>query len=256
MKIAYFDCFSGISGDMIMGACLGLGIDLAELRRELTKLNLPGFELRVEEVKRCGIAGTKVNVLVEEKVHPPRHLKDIEGIIYRSDLKQNVKEMSMQIFNRLAEAEAKIHATTLERVHFHEVGSLDAIVDIVGSAICQDMLALDEVYCSKVNVGSGFVNCQHGALPVPAPATLELLCGVPIYAYGSEKELVTPTGAAIIRNISRGFGPLPSMLVEKVGYGAGERDLEIPNLLRVMMGSRLVQEKGVQQGDHAHGKLG
>lgn len=256
MKNAYFDCFSGISGDMIMGACLDLGVDLAELRHELTKLNLPGFELQVEKVKKCGIAGTKVNVLVEEGHHPHRHLKDIEEIIHRSGLKQSVKDLSLRIFSRLAEAEAKIHATSADRVHFHEVGSLDAIVDIVGSVICLDKLAIEEVYCSKLNVGSGFTHCQHGVIPVPAPATLELLQGVPIYSYGAEKELVTPTGAAIISTVSRGFGPLPGMLVEKVGYGAGERDLEIPNLLRVLLGSRLAQETGVQQGHHAHAKLG
>jgi len=256
MKLAYFDCFSGVSGDMSLGACLDLGMDLAILRQELDKLNLPGIEIKTRQIRRSGISGTKADVIVEERGHPHRHLKDIEQIINSSSLQPQVKDLSLKIFSRLAEVEAKIHATSVDQIHFHEVGALDSIVDIVGAAICLNTLEIDEVFCSKINVGTGFVRCQHGIMPVPAPATLELLRGVPIYSYGPEMELVTPTGAAIITAICQNFGRLPGALVEKIGYGAGQRDLEIPNLLRVMLGRRLSAEKGGGLVHHEHGSSG
>jgi hypothetical protein len=252
MKFAYFDCFSGISGDMILGACVDLGVDIAALRQELAKLNLPGYELQASRVKRGGISGTKVNVILEEALQPHRHLKDIEAIINGSDLKQNVKELSVKIFHRLTAAEAKIHATNVDKIHLHEVGGLDSIVDIVGSAICLDLLEISEIYCSRINVGSGFVKCMHGILPVPAPATIELLRGVPVYSYGPGHELITPTGAAFISTVSRGFGPLPGMIVDRVGYGAGERDPELPNLLRILLGSKLSSEGEACKTRHEH----
>lgn len=244
MKFAYFDCFSGISGDMILGAFVDLGVELAELEQELSKLNLSGFKLQATKVKRAGISGTKVDVIVDKSPQPHRHLTDINEIINESALKQNVRELSLKIFQKIAVTEAKIHATSVEKIHFHEVGSLDSIADIVGAAICLDILKINDVYSSKLNVGSGFIECQHGVMPVPAPATLDLLQGVPIYAYGPEKELLTPTGAAFITTVSRGYGSLPTVVVEKVGYGAGVRDLAIPNLLRVLLGTRLTPDEG------------
>ncbi|WP_081411017.1 nickel pincer cofactor biosynthesis protein LarC [Desulfotruncus alcoholivorax] len=252
MRFAYFDCFSGISGDMILGAFVDLGVELEQLQHGLEKLRLPGFRLEAAAVKRSGLSGTKVNVIVDDAPQPHRNLLDISGIIDRSDLKHNVKDLSLKIFNRLAEAEAKIHGTDINNIHFHEVGGLDSIVDIVGASICMDLLGIEEVYCSKLNVGQGFIKCQHGILPVPAPATLELLRGVPIYAYGSGKELLTPTGAAIITTISGWFGPLPEMVVEKVGYGAGYHDLDLPNMLRILLGTRLPSGEGGKNRHHEH----
>ncbi|SFH12657.1 TIGR00299 family protein [Desulfotomaculum arcticum] len=252
MKFAYFDCFSGISGDMILGAFVDLGVELEQLQRGLEQLSLPGFRLEAAAVKRSGLSGTKVDVIVDDVPQPHRNLVDIADIIGRSDLKQSVKDLSLKIFNRLAEAEAKIHGTGINNIHFHEVGGLDSIADIVGASICLDLLGIEEVHCSNLNVGQGFVKCQHGLLPVPAPATLELLRGVPIYAYGPGKELLTPTGAAIITTISGGFGPLPEMMVEKVGYGAGYHELELPNMLRILLGTCLPSNEGGKIKQHEH----
>ena len=252
MNFAYFDCFSGISGDMILGAFVDLGVQLEQLQLELEKLGLPGFRLEAAAAKRSGLSGTKVEVIVDDAPQPHRNLADISDIIGRSALKQSVKDLSLKIFNRLAEAEAKIHGTGINNIHFHEVGGLDSIADIVGASICIDLMEIKKVYCSKLNVGQGFIKCQHGILPVPAPATLELLRGTPIYAYGPGKELLTPTGAAIITTISGGFGPLPEMVVEKVGYGAGHHDLELPNMLRILLGTRLPAAEGGKIKQHEH----
>jgi pyridinium-3,5-bisthiocarboxylic acid mononucleotide nickel chelatase len=235
MKIAYLDCFSGISGDMTLGALIDAGLDFKLLQRDLAGLSLDEYELYEQKVVKNGITGTKVQVLsLEGHVH--RRLNDIHGIINRSSLPPEVKDKSMQIFTRLAESEAKIHGTTLEEVHFHEVGAVDAIVDIVGAVIGFWRLGIEKVFASSVHTGKGFVKAAHGVMPIPAPATLELLKGVPIYSRDIDCELVTPTGAAILTTYCQDFGPMPEMKVERIGYGAGEKNLSIPNLLRLTLG--------------------
>lgn len=235
MRIAYFDCFSGISGDMILGALVDAGLDLGELESELGKLHLPGYQLAAEKVTRKGISGTKVSIEVQEG-HGKRHLKDILESIEQSPLEDNIKSTSRRIFEELATTEAKIHDKQPKEVHFHEIGGLDSIVDVVGSLIGLKKLGIERVGASRIHVGTGFVECAHGTLPVPVPATLELLKGIPVYSRGIEVELVTPSGAAILKNVSRSFGLMPEMTVETMGYGAGSRELEIPNLLRVCIG--------------------
>src|SRR5512142_511148 len=238
MTIAYFDCFSGISGDMTLGALVDAGVSIDVLRSELAKLNLPGYELKSEKVKRAGIAATKVHVIIEKKGRESRHLSDIVAIISGSSLSASIKEKSIAIFNRLAEAEAKVHATTPEKVHFHEVGAVDAVVDIVGSVIGLDLLGVTRIRASAVNVGSGTVKTSHGLLPVPAPATAELLKGIPFYQSDTKFELATPTGAAIVSTVGTSFGPLPEMKVDRIAYGAGDGDFpERPNVLRLIIGT-------------------
>lgn len=238
MPLAYFDCFSGISGDMTLGALVDAGVSIDLLRSELGKLGLPGYELKAEKVKRSGIAATKVHVVIDSKNHQQsRHLADIAAIINGSSLSAPIKEKSVGIFNRLAEAEARVHATTPDKIHFHEVGAVDAIVDIVGSVIGLDHLGVTKIRASAVNVGSGTVETAHGLLPVPAPATVELLKGIPFYQSETRFELATPTGAAIVSTMSSSFGPLPEMRVDRVAYGAGDRDFPgRPNVLRLMIG--------------------
>jgi pyridinium-3,5-bisthiocarboxylic acid mononucleotide nickel chelatase len=237
MTIAYFDCFSGISGDMTLGALVDAGVDIDALRAELAKLDLRGYELKAEKVTRLGLAATKVHVLLEKKEQPARHLSDIRSIIESSSLSDKVKQKSLAIFERLAVAEAKVHNTTIDKVHFHEVGAVDAIVDIVGSVIGLQQLGITEVIGSPVNVGSGSVHTSHGRLPVPAPATAELLIGVPFYASSISFELTTPTGAAIVTGLSSFFGPVPQMKLQRVAYGAGNKDLPgQPNVLRLLIG--------------------
>lgn len=238
MKIAYFDCFSGISGDMILGALIDAGLNPEELKNELEKLNVSGFELTTEKVKRNSISGTKVNVgITEEHVH--RHLHNIIEIIEKSSLDEDIKKTSEEIFRKLAEVEAKIHDTSVEKIHFHEVGALDSIVDIIGSVIGLKKLGIEKIYSSEIHLGSGFVNTQHGKIPVPVPATSELLKGIPVYSTGIESELVTPTGAVIISTLSSGFGELHRMKINSIGYGAGSKILKIPNLLRIFIGEIL-----------------
>jgi uncharacterized protein (TIGR00299 family) protein len=235
MKIAYFDCFAGISGDMILGALIDVGLDWDQFQADLKNLSLEGYRLERKKVRKNGIEGSKVNVIVDGG-HESRHLRDIRKIIGDSALPDNVKSKSIEIFSRLAEAEAKVHQTTPECVHFHEVGAVDAIVDVVGSVCGLWRLGVEKVYASPLHTGSGWANSAHGLIPVPAPATMELLRDVPIYSKGIEKELVTPTGAAILTGYCRDFGAIPLMRVEQTGYGAGENDLEIPNLLRLNIG--------------------
>jgi len=237
MTIAYFDCFSGISGDMTLGAIVDAGISMESLRAELSRLNLAGYELTAEKVMRSGIAATKVHVISDREDQKPRHLSDILEIIDRSSLKASIKEKSSRIFTRLADAEAKIHLTKRNSIHFHEVGALDSIVDIVGAAIGLELLGITEVRSSAVNVGSGTVQTSHGLLPIPAPATAEMLKGIPVYQSATQFELATPTGAAIISTLGTSFGLLPSMRVDRVAYGAGEKDFAgKPNVLRLILG--------------------
>jgi len=235
LRVAYFDCFAGISGDMTLGALIDAGLDIEKLKAELSKLNLGGYKISSEKVVKNGITGTQVYVQVDEqKTH--RHLRHINEIIDNSTLDDDIKNRAKNIFRRLAESEAKIHNTTVEKIHFHEVGAVDAIIDIVGAVIGVKLLGIKKVYASKIHTGRGYVNCQHGKIPVPAPATMELLKDFPIYSTGIERELTTPTGAAIITTLADSFGNMPEMMVEKIGYGAGTGDLEIPNLLRIIIG--------------------
>jgi pyridinium-3,5-bisthiocarboxylic acid mononucleotide nickel chelatase len=237
MRIAYFDCFSGVSGDMFLGALLDAGLSLERLKDELAKLQLSHYDLRTEKVSKQGIGGTRATVMVDADHHQHhRGLRQIREIIERSALQESIQRKSLEIFTRLAEAEAQVHQTSVEAVHFHEVGAMDAILDVVGAVIGLHCLGIEQVYCSPLHVGSGTVVCAHGTLPVPAPATAELLKGRPVYATGVVGELVTPTGAAILTTLSTGFGPMPSMIPERIGYGAGARELNIPNLLRVFIG--------------------
>ena len=235
MQIAYFDCFSGISGDMILGALIDAGLDLHQLEFELRKLNIPGYTLKAEKTTRKGLSGTRFLVHTEED-HTERHLRDIEEIIDHSALNDDIKASSKVIFNELAHVEAMIHDKNPEEVHFHEIGGLDSIIDIVGSLLGLKLLGIETVYASRIPVGTGFVECDHGTLPLPAPATLELLKGIPIYASGIENELVTPTGIVILKHMAKSFGVIPEMRIHSIGYGAGSRDLKIPNLLRVWIG--------------------
>lgn len=232
----YFDCFAGASGNMILGALISAGVDVEALKSELEKLSLPNFDLAVEKVDRSGISSTHIRVEIpDEKNH--RHLPEIEKIIKESALSDLVKERSIAIFNRLAIAEASVHGIELSKVHFHEVGAFDAIIDIVGSCIGFEMLNVEQFAASKIHVGSGFVDMAHGKFPVPPPAVAELLKAVPFYSTEIEGELITPTGAAIISTLAMNYGPIPELTLEAIGYGAGTRTYEkFPNVLRVMIG--------------------
>ena len=237
MVIAYFDCFSGISGDMTLGALVDAGVSIDALRAELARLDLPGYKIKAEKVTRSGVAATKVFVIVDNKEHGERNLADILKFIESSGLATAIKQKSGMIFKRLAEAEAKVHGTTVDKIHFHEVGAVDSIVDIVGSVIGMELLGISQVMTSPINVGSGSVKTSHGLLPVPAPATAELLRGIPFYESSTKFELTTPTGAAIISTLCVFFGRLPTMKMERIAYGAGDKDFPgLPNVLRLMIG--------------------
>src|SRR5216684_2165065 len=267
MRIAYLDCFSGISGDMFLGALVDAGVSPKLLENTVTALNI-GARLEISRVERGGIAATKVDVYAngekdlprevfweqeEAHSHPHvqehgdshehhhhgygRNLADIRKIIEKATIGNTAKATAIRIFDALGEAEAEIHNTSIEQVHFHEVGSVDAMVDIVCAAVGAESLAVEEWVCSPLNVGGGTVKCAHGTLPVPAPATLKLLQNAPVYSSGPQVELVTPTGAAIVQTLSTRFAPFPAMKIEKAGYGAGTRDFsDHPNLLRITIG--------------------
>ena len=257
---AYFDIFSGISGNMVLGALVDLGLDLKEWKKELAKLGLEDeYNIQTEKTEKHGIGGTYLQVKLVEHNHQHDHshnhehshshdshgrnLTDIRKIIDDSNLSKSVKEKSKEIFLNLAKAEAKIHGSDINEIHFHEVGAVDAIVDIVGSVLGLEMLGVDKIFASKLHIGNGFVECDHGKMPVPAPATMELLADTPIYSEGIEAEMVTPTGAAIITTLAEKFGPRDEMKIIKSGYGAGTWDLPIPNLLRINLIEE-TQEKG------------
>lgn len=236
MKIAYFDCYAGASGDMILGSLLDAGVDFDTFVAELAKLNLSGFKLAVSGLHRNHIGATSIDVKVNEK-QPERHLSEIRNIIEASALSATVKEKSIRIFTRLAEAEAKIHRTTPEKIHFHEVGGIDAIVDVVGAVIALELLQIEQVYVSAFPFGFGFVECSHGQIPMPAPASIELLRGFKIIQRPLEGELVTPTGAAILSTLAHPTDKLPEMSLEKIGYGGGKSKFPFPNLLRIFVGN-------------------
>jgi len=240
MKTAYFDCSSGIAGNMILGALIDAGLDPTYLKKELKSLQITGYRLQIKKTKRGQIQATHLEVDTKHE-HHHRHLKDILKIIKKSKLSKDVKQLSSRIFKRLAEAEAKVHGEPIDQIHFHEVGAVDAIIDIVGAAIGLEKLGIQQVFCSPLPTGKGKIKCAHGTLPIPAPATAELLKGVPIYSGGVKGELVTPTGAAIITSIAKGFVDLPKMKLESTGCGAGSRIYPtLPNILKVYIGESLV----------------
>lgn len=266
MRIAYLDCFSGISGDMFLGAVVDAGVPFELLEQTVAALNV-GATLERSRVERNGISATKIDVVVNGEKDVPReefwenaddhgeasahrhahgrHLHSILEIIDAAPISPNAKRVSREIFLKLGEAEAKVHNVVVEKIHFHEVGAADAIVDIVCAAVGAEALAVDRIVASPLNVGSGTVKCAHGTMPIPAPATLELLRGVPIYAGEIQKELVTPTGAAIVRILASSFGSLPRLKADRIGYGAGTRDFpQHSNVLRVVIGESIAEETG------------
>ena len=243
MKILYYDCFAGISGDMNLGAMLDLGVDQKFLLEELSKVPVDSYKVKVHKDKRGGITGTKVDVIVPPQkkassrhTQKKRNFRDITGMIKQSNLSANVKKISLDIFTRLARAEGKIHGHKIENVHFHEVGAIDSIVDIVGAAICLDYLKVDKVISSPIQVGSGIINCSHGTFPVPAPATAEILMGIPMKTGLVPFEATTPTGAAIIAATATSFTEKIDFTPQKIGYGLGSKDSPIPNVLRLFLG--------------------
>jgi len=242
--IAYFDCFSGISGDMTLGALLDLGVSRDWLTDQLAQLPLAGFTLETEAVVRNGITACDLKVRLTDDSGSRTHA-DIRHMIASGRLPDRVKERSLSVFKKLAEAEAKIHGCRVDDVHFHEVGAVDAIVDIVGTALSLEHLEVDRLVASPLPLGSGFVTSQHGRLPIPAPATVEILKGLPVYGSGVDAELVTPTGAAIVAALAELVGDMPRMRIETIGYGAGQRVLaDRPNLLRIVLGHGDTHEPG------------
>jgi len=237
MKIAYFDLISGASGDMLLGALLDAGLAEDNLRKGLAKINLKDFDLRVKKVSKNGFSATKVDVIIEDDV-PERHLSDIEAIIKESQLSSQIQKQALAIFHKLGKVEANIHGVSIEKVHLHELGGVDTIVDVVGVLLGLNILGVEKVFTSPVPLGRGFVNGAHGNIPLPAPATVALLQGVPITGSELETELVTPTGAVLLTSLTESFGLIPSMTLEMVGYGAGGRDLPLPNLVRLFIGEK------------------
>lgn len=236
MKAAYLDCFSGISGDMCLGAFVDAGVPARRLRRELGRLPVRGWKLSTRKVTRAGLRATKVDVS-EAGGRRLRRLSEVEAAIGKSSLPEKIRQKGLVIFRALFEAEGRVHGVSPRESHLHELGGLDSIVDIMGTLICLEHLGVEKVLCSPVNVGSGEVATAHGAYPVPAPATAELLRGMPVYSSGLPHELATPTGAAIVKCTAEGIGGIPLMRVEKIGLGAGDRDLRgRPNVLRVLIG--------------------
>ena len=243
MKILYYDCFAGISGDMNLGAMIDLGVDPEVLREELRKIEIGSYEIQVKRDQRRGIFGTKLDVILPSGEGAPaahghghRSFKDIAGLIEKSNFSERVKSTSLNIFVKIAEAEAKIHGHSIDEVHFHEVGAIDSIVDVVGAAICFEVLNVDKIISSPVQVGGGFVKCAHGMLPVPAPATAEILTGIPIRSGLVPFETTTPTGAAILAATAGRFADRIDFTPLKIGYGIGQRDTDVPNVLRVFLG--------------------
>ena len=237
MKIAYFDCFAGVSGNMALAAVADAGIGPRGIRQALLGLRLPGYRLRFSRRHEQGLAGLHLEVEITARRRRQRHLADITRLIRQSRLPAEVKEKSVAVFSALARAEAKVHRMPVEQVHFHEVGAVDAIVDVVGTVAGLFALKADRVLCSPLPLGRGEVRCEHGLLPVPAPATLALLEGVPVYGGTESAELVTPTGAALVRTLADDFGPLPFLTLGKTGVGLGDRKLPgRPNLLRLIVG--------------------
>jgi len=242
MKILYYDCFAGISGDMNLAAMIDLGVDKEYIITELKKLDLDGYQIKFKKDKKNGIEGTRVDVVlsdISENHHSKnRNLQMIENLIDKSGLKNNTKAIAKKIFRKLGEAEASIHGKNIEEIHFHEVGAVDSIVDIVGAAICFDFLNPDKILCSTIELGGGFVKCDHGILPVPAPATVQILKGIPTKIGKVKSETTTPTGAAILATCVDEFTDITEFIINKTAYGIGHRDMDIPNVLRVYLGEQ------------------
>ncbi len=238
MTVAYFDCFSGAAGDMIVASLIDAGADESTLRDGLSSLTVAGYTLKIEKIRKQGFAATRFLVELDSTApQPHRHLADVIEIIRSGNLPDRVRQNSIEVFERLAKAEAQVHGTSADKVHFHEVGAVDAIVDVVGAMLALHTLGVERVVCSPIPVGSGTVTCTHGVMPIPAPATAELLQGVPLAETDETGELITPTGAAVLTTLAGDFGPLPAMRVSAIGYGAGTRDgAAVPNLLRVFLG--------------------
>ncbi len=247
MKIAYFDCFSGISGDMTVGALLDAGLEIETLEKELKKLGLSGYQLEVNKVVKKGISATQFKVKIKEE-GVERRFKDILTIFEKSKLDEEIKKETKKIFFNIAQAESKIHQKDIDKIHFHEIGGLDSIIDVTAAVIGIKTLGIEEIHSSALPVGKGFVKCAHGVIPVPAPATLELLKNIPTYSGGIESEMITPTGAAIIGTLAKSFGERPLMKIERIGYGAGEKEFTIPNLLRVSIGEKILKDENLKDG--------
>lgn len=250
MKILYYDCFSGISGDMNLGAMIDLGVNRGHLIAELKKLDIGDYDIKVSRDQRRGITGTRVDVMAGRQMPSPdghpsaaRMFGDLVRMIGTSGLSEETKTISLKIFTKIAEAEARVHGHTIDEVHFHEVGSIDSVVDIVGAAVCLAYLQVDRIASSPVEVGSGFITCAHGILPVPAPATADILTGIPIRAGGTLHEATTPTGAAILAATVDQFTETIDFIVKRIGYGIGKRDTDRPNVLRVFLGERRETER-------------
>ncbi len=265
MTVLFYDCFSGISGDMNLGAMVDVGVDPEYLKTELRKLKLKSYRLEFKSEQRKGITGTRAHVILTEKEgthqndqdqHHNKHhhiqernLQDISEIINKSSLNSRVKERSLAIFQKVAEAEAKIHGKSVDEIHFHEVGAIDSIVDIVGAALCIEYLKPDKVISSSVEVGGGFVKCEHGVFPVPAPATAEILRNIPVKSGAVQSETTTPTGAAILATVVDEFTDKIQLTIRKTGYGIGKKDFDIPNVLRVHIGEL---DSGTGSGLESH----
>jgi len=243
MKVLYFDLIGGASGDMILGAMVDAGLSIDILNELLAGLNLNEFDILAKIVDKNGFCATKVDVLVTEQP-PERHLKEIKDIIQKSSLPRTVQNRALQIFEKIAGIEAAIHNKSVDQVHLHELGGTDTIIDITGALLALEHLEISKIYASPVPMGKGFVKGAHGQIPLPAPATVALLKGIPVYGRDIDAELVTPTGAALLAELVDDFGPAPPMVLETIGYGAGGRDLPIPNLLRVLIGEITPAESG------------
>jgi uncharacterized protein (TIGR00299 family) protein len=245
VRIAYFDCFSGISGDMTVGALIHAGVDAGLIKDAVASLGLPA-ELKVARIRKSGFDATQITVEAPHE-HVHRHLHHISRMVDASRLSERQKGLAHKIFRRLAEAEAAVHGSTIEKVHFHEVGAIDSIVDIVAAAVAIDLLNVDRIFASPVPTGCGTVEAAHGVMPVPAPGTAELLKGIPLAACTIAAELTTPTGAAILTSVANEFGPMPEMQIEGIGIGAGQRDLsQQPNILRVFVGTSTTQANSAE----------
>jgi uncharacterized protein (TIGR00299 family) protein len=242
--IAYIDMFSGISGDMTLGALIDLGVSVDWLKQELSYV-LKGFHLRTSSVYKHHLKATDIVVDIMDEHDPSRNYKDIKTLIKNSPLSEKVKENSLLAFKKIALAESAIHGKDIETIHFHEIGGIDSIVDIIGSFLCVEYLGIKKIYASPIALGSGFVTCSHGKIPVPVPATVAILKGIPVKPSDAATEIVTPTGAAIITTLASSFGRLPEMVIQKVGYGSGKRDTGsgLPNLLRIFLGEKRVDQK-------------